>query len=139
MPRMSIRTRPSDRFKWPVFRGRCRRNLLVGLALFLVGGLYGVWAGQRLSARGADARGFDRALVRLADRMVPQPEGVRSINPQNFREFYLATVISNQRDGLVGETAFILRLILVMTAVGLGLVLMTAGATEWEIRSESGP
>ncbi len=133
---MSIRTRQSDRFKWSIFRGRCRRNLLAGLALFLVAGGYGAWAAQRFSARASDTRGFDHALVRLADRMVRQPDDIRSIQPRNLRELYLSAAISDQRDVLVGETAFILRFIIVATAAGLGLVLMTAGATEWEVRSE---
>ncbi len=135
---MSIRSRQSDRFKWSVFHGRCRRNLLVGLALFVLAGGYGAWAAQRFSARGADTRGFDHALVQVADRMLRPPPGLASIKPENVRELYLSTVISDQRDVLVGETAFMLRLIVVMTGAGFGLVLITAGATEWEVRSELG-
>ncbi len=136
---MSIRTRQSDRFKWAFFHGRCRRNLLAGLALVLLAGGYAAWAAQRFSARSSDTRGFDHVLVRLADRMVHQPDGITAIRPQNFNELYLSAVISDQRDVLIGETAFILRLIIVVTTAGLGLVLTTAGATEWEVRSETAP
>jgi hypothetical protein len=136
MSRMSIRpARASQRFKWSVFHGRCRRNLLVGLVLCLVAGAYGTWAAHRLATRGADARAFDRPLVSLAQSLVRPPAGVRAIRPQNIREFYLLTAVSDQRDVLEGLTVFLLRLIIVMTAGALGIVLLTAGATEWEIRS----
>ena len=38
-----------------------------------------------------------------------------------------------------GLTLLALRLILAVTAGGFGLILLTAGSTEWEIRSEAGP
>jgi hypothetical protein len=142
MSRMRIRSaRASQRFLWSVFRGRCRRNLLAGLALFILGGMYGTWGAGRLAARGADAHAFDRPLVRLAQSMVRQPANVRRMQAMNIREFYLLTVISDQHDVLEGLTIFLLRLVISLTAAGFGLVLMTAGATEWEIRSEvdSGP
>jgi len=139
MSRMSMRlARASTRFKWSVFRGRCRRNLLAGLALFVLAAPYGIWAAERFATRGADAHAFDGGLVRLAERMISRPAYLRMIQPQNGRELYLVTVISDQRDVLVGMTVLVLRLIVVLTASGLGLVLMTAGATEWEVRSETG-
>ncbi len=49
----------------------------------------------------------------------------------------MVTVISDQQDVLVGMTVLLLRLVIALTAGGLGLVLLTAGATEWEVRSES--
>ncbi len=134
---MRIRSiRASQRFHWSVFRGRCRRNLLAGLVLFILGGTYGTWGAGRLAARGADARTFDRPLVHLAKAMIRQPGSVRRMQAMNAREFYLLTVISDQRDVLEGMTVFILRLIISLTGAGFGMVLLTAGATEWEIRSE---
>ncbi len=135
---MSILTaRAPNRFKWSAFRGRCRRNLLAGLVLFVLACGYGVWAARHFAVRGADTHVFDQPLVRLAQPMVGQPYHLRWIQPQNRRELYLVTVISDQRDVLVGMTVLILRLVVVLTACGLGLVLMTAGATEWEVRSEA--
>ncbi len=136
---MSMRlARASNRFKWSVFRGRCRRNLLAGLAIFVLAGAYGIWAAERFATRGADARAFDGGLVRIAERMISRPAYLQMIQPQNRRELYLVTVISDQRDVLVGMTVLVLRLIILLTASGLGLVLITAGATEWEVRSETG-
>ncbi len=132
-----LAARVSTRFKWSVFRGRCRRNLLAGLLLFVAACAYGFWAARHFAVRGADAHVFDQPLVRLAQPIVGQPYHLRWIQPQNKRELYLVTVISDQRDVLVGMTVLVLRLIIVLTSAGLGLVLMTAGATEWEVRSEA--
>ncbi len=135
---MQIRSlRASTRFKWAAFRGRCRRNLLVGLALFLLAGLYGTWAAHRFAARGDDALAFDGALTRLAQPMVRQPAQLRTIRARNTTELYLLSIIADQRDELADMTVLALRCIIAATAAGLGLVLLTAGATEWEVRSEA--
>jgi hypothetical protein len=134
---MSIRpARASRRFTWSVFHGRCRRNLLVGLALFVLAAAYAAFAAAHFASRGTDRYAFDRPLVRFAQGMIHQPLLVRAVPPRNNREFYLLTVISDKDDVLKGTTVLMLRMIIVMTAGGLGLVLLTAGATEWEVRSE---
>jgi hypothetical protein len=134
---MQIRSlRASSRFKWSVFRGRCRRNLLVGLVVFVLAGLYGTWAAHRFAARSDDTHAFDRALTQLAQPMVRQPAQLRTIEPRNITELYLMSIISDQRNALAGITVLMLRCIFALTAAGLGLVLLTAGATEWEVRSE---
>jgi hypothetical protein len=51
---------------------------------------------------------------------------------------YLVTAISDQQDTLHGLTLLVLRLIVAITFGGFGLVLVTAGATEWELRSGAG-
>ena len=130
--------RASQRFKWSVFGGRCRRNLLTGLMLCILAGTYGTWAAHRLASRGADALAFDRPIVSVARSLARSPVPVSAIRPQNMREVYLKTVISDDRDVLEGLTAFLLRLVIVMTTGALGMVLLTAGATEWEVRSELG-
>ena len=136
---MSINTSAGgSRFQWPLFRGRCRRNLLAGLVLAIVAGTYAGWAAQRFSARGADARAFDQPLVRYGSWIVGQPMHLRDVQPQNDRELYLLTVISDQRDVMVGLTILLLRMIISMSVGGLGMVLLTAGATEWEVRSGVG-
>ncbi len=139
MARMTTGARTSTRFNRAVFRGRCRRNLLAGLAICVLAGLYATWAAGRFARRGADAHVFDHPLVQLADSMIAQPAHLRTIQPQNNRELYLVTVISDQRDVLVGMTVLVLRLFVVLTAAGWGLVLLTAGATEWEVRSDTAP
>lgn len=42
----------------------------------------------------------------------------------------------HRQDALFGMTVLALRLIVALTVAGLGLVLLTAGSTEWELRSE---
>jgi len=123
------------RFQRHLFHGRCRRNLLIGLALVALAAAYAIWGGQRFSTRGADAKAFDQVIVQFGGRIVGQPMHLRGLTPQNDRELYLLTVISDQRDVMVGLTILILRMILALSAGGLGMVLLTAGATEWEIRS----
>jgi len=137
---MRIRSlRASTRFKWPVFHGRCRRNLLAGLLLFVLAGAYGSWAAYRFASGDDGGQTFDRAVVQLAPPMIREPRHLASVRPRNITEFYLLSVISDQRDALVGMTVLALRGIIALTAAGLGLVLLTAGATEWEIRSEAQP
>jgi len=137
---MRIRSlRASTRFKWPVFRGRCRRNLLAGLVLFVLAGGYGSWAAYRFASGDDGGHAFDRAVVQLAPPMIREPRHLSGVQPRNITEFYLLSVISDQRDALVGMTVLALRGIIALTAAGLGLVLLTAGATEWEIRSEAQP
>jgi hypothetical protein len=140
MPHMPLRSeRSRRRFQWSVFRGRCRRNLLAGLALLGVAVLYGTFAGSHFRLRGADESAFDAPLVRAAAAMVPDPPHLHSIKPQNLRELYLTAVISDQHDVMFGLVVLLLRAILSLTIGGLGIVLATAGATEWEIRSEFEP
>lgn len=124
------------RFTTSVFRGRCRRNLLTGLVLLVCAGGYAAWAGQRFSSRGADARAFDQVLVRYGAGLVGVPVHMIGFVPLGDRELYLTTVISDQKDVMDGLTILLLRMIVSMSVGGLGLVLLTAGATEWEVRSE---
>ena len=128
--------RATPRFHWSVLRGRCRRNLLGGLVLLLMAIAYGTWAGNRFRTRGADATAFDQPIVRAATQMVTAPPHLLGIKPQNDREVYLVTVVSDQQDVMLGLVVLLLRTIVALTVGGLGLVLTTAGATEWEIRSE---
>ena len=127
----------SPRFVRSAFRGRCRRNLFTGLVLLLLAVSYAIWGGQRFSTRGADARAFDQVLVRYGAGLVDVPIHMVGFVPENDRELYLTTVISDQKDVMDGLTILLLRMILAMSGGGIGLVLLTAGATEWEVRSET--
>ena len=126
-------------FRWSALRGRCRRRLAAGLLVLAAAGAYAWFAGAQLARRGSDERAFDQPLVRLAARMHPLPAHLHQYQPQNDRELYLSTVIKDQQDMLVGLTAFVLRTLAAMTAGGVGLTLLTAGSTEWEVRSGMAP
>jgi hypothetical protein len=129
----------TTRFRWSALKGRCRRRLLGGLVLLAAAAAYAWFAGAHMASRGADDHAFDQPLVRMAARMNPPPAHLRAYAPQDERELYLAAVISDQQDMINGLTVLALRLILAATAGGCGLILLTAGSTEWEIRSEDGP
>jgi hypothetical protein len=129
----------TTRFRWSALKGRCRRRLLGGLVLLAAAAVYAWFAGVHMARRGADDHAFDQPLVQTAARMNPPPAHLRAYAPQNGREEYLAAVISDQQDMINGLTLLALRLILAVTAGGFGLILLTAGSTEWEIRSEAGP
>jgi len=134
---------PSDalpifsRYRWSALNRRARRRLLGGALLLLVALAYASFAGANLARRGADDRAFDQPLVRLAVRMNPLPVHLPLYQPQTERELYLSAAIRDQRDMAVGLTAFVLRLIASVTVGGFGLILMTAGSIEWEVRSEA--
>jgi len=127
----------TPRFAWSALRGRCRRSLLTGVVLVAVATGYGIFAGRQFGRRGSDTHAFDQPLVRAAHAMTPMPRHLGTITPENTRELYLVTVISDQQDVTFGLTLLILRAIIVLTLGGLGMVMLTAGSTEWEIRSET--
>lgn len=127
------------RFRWSVLKGRCRRRLLGGLVLLAAAAAYAWFAGAHMARRGADDHAFDQPLVRVAAGMNPPPQHLWAYAPQNGREEYLAAVIRDQQDMINGLTLLALRVILAVTAGGFGLILLTAGSTEWEIRSEAAP
>jgi len=125
------------RFVWSALRGGCRRKLGAGVLLLALSTAYGLYAGRQFGIRGSDDHVFDQPLVRVARAMTPAPRHLGTITPENTRELYLVTVISDQQDVTFGLTLLILRSIVVLTVGGLGMVLLTAGSTEWEIRSET--
>jgi hypothetical protein len=125
----------SRRFAWSVLEGSCRRRLAAGLVLLTLAAAFAVYAGRQFGHRGADAQGFDQPLIRVALALTPEPKHLRDFEPRNDREMYLRAVVSDQQDVMFGLTLLALRMIVTITVGGLGLVLLTAGATEWEIRS----
>jgi len=129
--------RPTSRFRWSALRGRCRRRIVAGLLLLVVASGYAIYAGQRFGKRSNDEGVVDQALVRLGHVLTPLPAHMRGFTPRNDREFYLITVVGDQQDITFGLTMLVLRMIATLTVAGLGLVLLTAGSTEWEIRSEA--
>jgi hypothetical protein len=125
------------RFRWSALNPRARRRLVGGFVLLLVALAYAAFAGFSMASRAADERAFDHALVRLAMRMNPLPADLFFYEPHTDRETYLAAAFRDQRDMAIALTAFVLRMIAAVTLGGFGLILMTAGSIEWEIRSEA--
>jgi len=125
------------RFRWSALNGRARRRLAIGGLLLAAALAYAWFAGAHFARRGADERAFDQPLVRLAVRMNPLPAHLFLYEPRTDREIYLAAAFRDQRDIAIGLTALVLRMIGAVTAGGFGLIMMTAGSIEWEIRSET--
>lgn len=125
------------RFDRRLLSGRTRRNLFGGLLLLAAGLGYGTWAIARLASRGAEPHAFDVPVIRVASTLVIPPDVRPAFTPTTDDETYLLAVITDQQDILFGLTVLLLRLVVAGTVAGLGLVLLTAGATEWEVRSIS--
>jgi len=128
---------PKPRFRWSVLTGRCRTRIAAGLVLLAIAAGYGLFSGQRFARRNSDEKAFDQPLVRIGHALTPLPFHMQGFTPQSDRELYLAAVITDQQDVSFGLTVLALRMIVTLTVGGIGLVLLTAGSTEWEIRSEA--
>jgi hypothetical protein len=128
---------PAPRFAWSALHGRCRRRLVAGLVVLAIALAYAVWVGRQFGRRGGDQRAFDQPLVRLAADLTRLPPPLRGFQPRNNDEMYLLAVITDQQDTLFGLTLLVMRLIPALTLMGVGLLLLTAGSTEWEIRSHT--
>lgn len=110
--------------------------MIGGLLLLALASTHGLWAARHLAVRGSDARAFDQVLVRAAREAAPLPALVERITPQNDNELYLKAVITDQQDLMFATVLFVLRMVVTVTLSLLGMVLLTAGSIEWEIRSE---
>jgi hypothetical protein len=129
---------PRSRFRRDALNRRARWRLLGGLAILFLSLGYGTWAASRLGKAGLEAAALDRPVIRVATRMTAPlrrylPEG----EPKTDDEMLLRAVVRDQQDVVFGLTVLVLRLVLASTVGGLGLVLLTAGSTEWELRSEA--
>ncbi|MBL8139691.1 MAG: hypothetical protein JNM38_01170 [Acidobacteria bacterium] len=122
-------------FQWSAFRGRARVRVLGGLLVLVAALAYGTWATSRLGHRGAERATFDQPIVRAAARMVRPPDRLPHIEPRTSVEVELLAIARDQQDILFGLTLLLLRLIATATVAGVGMVLLTAGSTEWEIDS----
>lgn len=123
-------------FLWTELHSRARTRLLAGLVLLVIGLGYGSWAGLRFGIRGGDDTGFDRPILRAARSLVPAPGVVQTMRPTTNRELVMMSTVFAQHDTVVGFAVLLLRSIGALTLAGFGLVLLTAGSTEWEVRSE---
>ena len=120
-----------------MFRGRVRARVLAGLLIVLVALAYGTWSTRRFGMRGSERSTFDQPLVEMAGRLVRRPDSIPNLHVKTSTEVELAALARDQQDLLFGMTVLLLRLLVTGTVGGLGLILLTAGSTEWEIRSES--
>jgi hypothetical protein len=126
----------TTRFSWAVFRGRVRSRVLLGVAILSIALTYGTWATQRLAQRGSERGTFDQPIVSAAGRLVQRPDRIPVVPIRTETELELSAVARDQQDLLFGLTVLLLRLLLTGSVAGLGLILLTAGSTEWELRSE---
>ncbi|MFN8061042.1 MAG: hypothetical protein U0Q12_17925 [Vicinamibacterales bacterium] len=128
--------RQRTRFRRDALCGRAKTRLLTGIALLALSVGYGGWAMSRLARRGAERGVFDGAIVGVARTLVRSPDVPPTFTPSNDNELFLLAVITDQQDTMFGLTVLVLRGMVAGTAAGLGMVLLTSGSTEWEVRSE---
>lgn len=122
-------------FRWTAFRGRARVRVLAGFGIMVLGLAYGSWAAGRLGHRGAERAAFDQPIVRAAGQIVWAPDRLPDLRPQTSNEVLLLALVRDQQDMVFGLTLLLFRAILALTVGGLGMVLLTAGSTEWELAS----
>ncbi|WP_239491045.1 hypothetical protein [Luteitalea sp. TBR-22] len=127
----------ASRFSSAAFRGRVRTRVLLGLLILSVALSYGTWSTRRFGSRGSERQTFDQPVVEMAGRMVRRPDRIPDVPVTTLAEMELAAVARDQQDLLFGMTVLLMRLLATGTVAGIGLVLLTAGSTEWEIRSEA--
>lgn len=120
-----------------MFTGRVRTRILLGIVILALSLGYGTWATRRLSNRGSERATFDQALVSMAGEVVRRPDSVPDVPATTSVEVELLAVARDQQDLLFGLTVLLLRLVVAGTVAGGGLVLLTAGSTEWELRSQA--
>jgi hypothetical protein len=133
---VSVAFRPR-RFRREALNRRARWRLLGGLLLLVVALGYGAWAARRLGTPGQEGAAMDHPLVRVATRMTAPLRIPIAGEPRTGDEQLLRALVRDQQDVVFGLTVLILRLLLAGTVGGLGLVLLTAGSTEWELRSSA--
>jgi hypothetical protein len=106
------------------------------LTLLVLSLAYGGWAAKRLGQPGTDTS-MDKPVTMMADRLIAPLQFEMGGDPKTGDEFFLRAIVKDQQDIMFGLTVFVLRLVVASTIGGLGLVLVTAGSTEWELRSEA--
>ena len=134
---MSVTPPPPRRFRRDALNTRARWRLLGGLALLFVSLAYGTWAARRLAMPGGEDTAVDRPLVHVATRLNAPLQVRVEGEPKTDDEYYLRVLVRDQADVMLAMTVLILRLGIAGACAGFGLVLLTAGSTEWELRSES--
>lgn len=127
------------RFRRELLVGPLRHRLLGGLALLVLSLWYGTWAAAHLARPGAERDTFDAPVVRFASRLVTAPDVDVPFDARTENEVYLLAIVRAQQDIVFGVTLLLLRCGSAAIVAGLGLVLLTAGATEWEVRSSLRP
>lgn len=131
----TIRDRQRQRFKREFLVGAARHRLFGGLVLLVLALWYGAWSAAHLTRPGAERDTFDRPIVRFASTLVTAPDVEVPFSPKTENEVYLLAVVRSQQDIVFGVTLLLFRCGAAAIMAGLGLVLLTAGATEWEVRS----
>ena len=104
------------------------RVLALGAALFLAGGLYAIWAVERLghTPAGQEATAFDAAVVRFGGIAAEPRTYVERDEPSTPFEKLLLARVRMHADHAARTTIFSLRFMLASVLVSAGLVLVTA-------------
>lgn len=109
-----------------------RYAIIIGFALALAGGLYGIWGVQQLDPGRAPNPGeaFDRPIARLALLAARYQERLTQIAPETEREEKLLEQLKVQTDILVRLFLAFFRFLFASMVVTAGVVFIAVGLTQ---------
>lgn len=111
---------------------RHRYTIIIGFALSLAGGLYGIWGVQQLDPERAPTpyEAFDRPIAQLAFLAARYQERLRQVEPQTEREERLLTELRAQTDMTVRFLLALFRFMFASMVVTAGVIFIAVGFTE---------
>lgn len=111
---------------------RYRYAVIIGFALALAGGLYGIWGVQQLDPDRAPHPGeaFDRPIARLAILAARSEEWLNRVEPQTEREETLVKQLKFYTDMTVRVFLALFRFLFASMIMTVGAVFIAIGLTQ---------
>ncbi|MFQ5931216.1 MAG: hypothetical protein ACE5MM_02290 [Nitrospiraceae bacterium] len=111
---------------------RYRYAVIIGFALALAGGLYGIWGVQQLDPDRAPNPGeaFDRPIAQLAILAARYEEWLNQVEPQTEREETLLKQLEVQTDMIVRVFLALFRFLFASMIITAGVVFIAIGLTQ---------
>ena len=111
---------------------RYRYAAIIGFALTLAGGLYGIWGVQQLDPDRAPNPGeaFDRPIAQLAILAASYEEWLNQVEPATEREETLLKQVKFQADMTVRVFLALFRFLLASMVITAGVVFTAIGLTQ---------
>jgi len=106
--------------------------LILGLACFVTGSVYMMWATERLHSTPAaeEAEAFDWPVARMARLVARQQERLERVEPRTALERSLLEELRAQTDANGRLLVLVLRLLFGMLALGAGLALLASAVAQ---------
>ena len=111
---------------------RYRHAVIIGFALALAGGLYGIWGIQQLDPDRAPnpSEAFDRPIARLAILAARYEKWLNQVEPQTEREETLVEQLKFYSDMTVRVFLALFRFLLASMIMTAGVVFVAIGLTQ---------